>query len=62
MTFYRMCCIIKADYKLYVRKCTSQEVIIMNKLGEFAGNVLCGIVEAVVEIVFDIVRDFLSGL
>lgn len=34
----------------------------MNKLGEFAENVLFGLVEAVVEIVFDIAGDFLSGL
>lgn len=32
----------------------------MNKLGEFAENVLFGIVEAVAEIVFDILGDLLS--
>lgn len=36
--------------------------VFMNKIGEFAENILFGIVEAVVEIVFDIVGDFLSGL
>lgn len=36
------------------------EVIIMHKLGEFAENVLCGIVEFVVEFVFDLVGDLLG--
>lgn len=33
----------------------------MNKLAEFAEDVLCGIAEVVVEIVVDVVCDLLSG-
>lgn len=34
----------------------------MNRFVEIAGNVLCGIVEGVIEIVIEAAADFLSGL